>query len=158
MSTSNAFATVEALRIVLREEQPPAMAEVLRDMERARMSTEDARAAMASPYSTHVYTADSPPRRRILSWREHGVECDRLVHNVIEPVIERLEEGRQKIRTALSDPNITDKAALTAAYVAIFQVTGFLEETSEDEKERGRKTRCEKRGEHTSKFEHRPLY
>ena len=46
MSTSNAFATVEALRIVLREEQPPAMAEVLRDMERARMTAEDYRGSI----------------------------------------------------------------------------------------------------------------
>ena len=135
MSTSNAFATVEALRIVLREEQPPAMAEVLRDMERARMSTEDARAAMASPYSTHVYNADSPPRRRILSWREHGVErnemCDHLVYNVMEPAKERLEEARQNIRTASSDPNLTDKAALNAAYVAMYEVTGCLEDNSD---------------------------
>ena len=41
MSTS--FAAAEALRIVLREEQPAAMADVLLDMERARMTAEDVR-------------------------------------------------------------------------------------------------------------------
>ena len=40
------FATAEALRIVLREEQPAAMAEVLLDMERARMTAEDYRGAI----------------------------------------------------------------------------------------------------------------
>ena len=37
------FAAAEALRIVLREEQPGAMADVLLDMERARMTAEDVR-------------------------------------------------------------------------------------------------------------------
>ena len=41
MSTS--FAAAEALRIVLREEQPAAMADVLLDLERARMTAEDVR-------------------------------------------------------------------------------------------------------------------
>ena len=41
MSTS--FAAAEAFRIVLREEQPTAMADVLLDMERARMTAEDVR-------------------------------------------------------------------------------------------------------------------
>ena len=42
------FAATQALRIVLREEQPVAMEEVLRDLERARMRAEDSRATMAS--------------------------------------------------------------------------------------------------------------
>ena len=42
----SSFATAEALRIVLREEQPAAMAEVLLDMERARMTAEDYRGAI----------------------------------------------------------------------------------------------------------------
>ena len=87
MSTS--FAAAEALRIVLREEHPAAMADVLLALERARMSTEDARAAMKSPHSTYVYTADSPPQPRTLSWREHGIDCSaRSLHitvDVIEP-------------------------------------------------------------------------
>ena len=52
------FAAAEALPIVLREEQPAAMAEVLLDMERARMSAEDARGynerARASAARTRV--------------------------------------------------------------------------------------------------------
>ena len=119
--------SVRALKLQLEEKQLA--------LERARMSTEDARAAMASPYSTHVYTADSPPRRRILSWREVGVEriemCDYLMYNVMEPAKERLEEARQNIRTASSDPNLTDKAALNAAYVAMYEVTGCLEDNSD---------------------------
>ena len=51
MSTSNAFATVEALRVVLREEQPAAMADVLLDMERARMTAEDYRGALETAHN-----------------------------------------------------------------------------------------------------------
>ena len=52
------FAAAEALRIVLREEQPAAMADVLLDLERSRMSAEDARGynerARASTARTRV--------------------------------------------------------------------------------------------------------
>ena len=40
------FAAAKALRIVLREEQPAAMAEALLDMERARITAEDYRGAI----------------------------------------------------------------------------------------------------------------
>ena len=52
------FAATEALRIVLREEQPAAMADVLLELERDRMSAEDARGfnerARASAARTRV--------------------------------------------------------------------------------------------------------
>jgi len=57
------FSTMQALQIVLKEEQPHAMTEVLREMERARMTAEDLRGKTLSHY-----TGDS--RTRFLTWRE----------------------------------------------------------------------------------------
>ena len=115
------------------------MAEVLRDMERARMSTEDARAAMASPYSTHVYTADSPPQRRILSWREHGVErnqrCDHVTFNVIEPATEALDQMCSDMRTKLTAPGSTSQPlykALETAHNEICRIQSILLEEDEE--------------------------
>ena len=133
MSTS--FAAAEALRVVLHEAQPVAMAEILLDMERARMTAEDLpwrlRAAMASPYSTN----DLPPHRRTLSWREFGVECkERSLHltaDVIEPAKDLLHDARHEILMALSDPSLDSKAAMSAAHNAMLAVERRLEDDSD---------------------------
>ena len=140
MSTSNAFATVEALRIVLREEQPPAMAEVLCDMERARMTAEDYRGAVLSPYPAGCNTADGHLRLR--TWKEFGKErnqrCDHVTFNVIDPAKELLYDARREIVTALSGRKPNYKAAMNAAHDAMREVGRCLEDnsdTSESESE-----------------------
>ena len=67
MSTS--FRTLEALRVVLDEERTPAMEEVVRDLERARMTAEDLRGASISTYG-------NPPHIR--TWREFGIERNEM--------------------------------------------------------------------------------
>ena len=85
-------------------------------LERARMSAEDARAAMASPYSTN----DLPPHRRTLSWREFGsLERIHLNAHGIEPAIDLLQGARQDILIALSDPRTDSTAAMIAAHSAM---------------------------------------
>ena len=129
------FAATEALRIALREEQPAGMADVLLDIERARMTAEDCRAAMASPYKRRVGAANSPPQYRILSWREVGVECkETCIHlnaDVIEPAIDLLHDARHEILTALSAPSLDSKAAMSAAYNSLLKVEEFLEDNSD---------------------------
>ena len=97
------------------------LAETTLELERARMSSEDVRGAMVSPYSTHVHTAD-PPRRRSLSWREFATDrnemCDHLVYNVMDPAKEVLVEARQELSKVRRDPPSSREAALTAAEVA----------------------------------------
>ena len=119
--------TVRALKLQLLEQQLA--------VERARMTAEDARAAMASPYSTHVYTADSPPQPRTLSWREFGIDCsercEHVNYNVIDSAKDLLQEARREILTALSDPDLNYKAALSAAHNAMLKVEDCLEDNSD---------------------------
>ena len=129
------FAATEALRIVLREEQPAAMADVLLDLERARMTAEDCRAAIASPYKTRVDAANSPPQYRILSWREVGVQkrerCIHLNADVIDPAMDLLHYARHEILTALSGRNPNYKADVCAAHNAMLKVERRLEDNSD---------------------------
>ena len=144
MSTSNAFATVEALRIVLREEQPPAMAEVLRDMERARMTAEDYRGTVLSPYPAGCHTTDA--HLRLKTWKEFGTErnqrCDHVTFNVIEPATEALDQMCSDMRTKLTAPASTSQPwykALETVHNEIRRIQSILreedEETSEDDEE-----------------------
>jgi len=142
MSTSNAFATVEALRIVLREEQPPAMAEVLCDMERARMTAEDYRGAVLSPYPAGCNTADGHLRLR--TWKEFGKErnqrCDHVTFNVIEPATEALDQMCSDMRTKLTATGSTSQPlykALETAHNEICRIQSILreEDTSDDDDE-----------------------
>ena len=144
MSTSNAFATVEALRIVLREEQPPAMAEVLCDMERARMTAEDYRGAVLSPYPAGCNTADGHLRLR--TWKEFGKErnqrCDHVTFNVIEPATQALDQMCSDLRTKLTAPGSTSQPGykvLETAHNDIRRIQSILreEETSEDDETSG---------------------
>ena len=76
---AGAFRTVEALRVVLSEARDPAMEEVVRNLERARMTAEDLRGAAFSTYGTseyYRYTKD--PRYRLLTWREFGIERNEM--------------------------------------------------------------------------------
>ncbi len=138
------FLNMEALRVVLQEEQPAALSEALRDMERARMMAEDWRGAMESPYGNNSDTRD--PNYRRLSWREFGQErnemCDQLA-TVNAEAGEALVEARREIRVALDDPGSdcweirrARTAALIAAYNAIFDTERILlDESSSDEEE-----------------------
>ena len=126
------FLNMEALRVVLQEEQPAALSEALRDMERARMMAEDWRGAMESPYGNRVDTRD--PNHRMLSWREIGQErnetCDYLA-TVNAEARDALVEARGEIRVALDDPGSDRRAALTTAYNAMREAERTL--LSDDE-------------------------
>ena len=110
--------TVRALKLQLEEKQLA--------LERARMSTEDARAAMVSPY----LTGSDHPR----SWREFGAErnkrCNHLDYNVIEPAQRLLLDARREMRVAFDDPNCNYKVAMTAAYNAMRDVEERLEDNA----------------------------
>ena len=90
---------VRALKVQLEEKQLA--------LERARMSAEDARAAMVSPNGT-------------LSWREFGSqERIRLNMHGIDPAIDLLQEARHEILLALSEPSRDSTAAMIASYNAM---------------------------------------
>lgn len=130
-----ALATMEALRAVLQEEQPRAISEVLRELERARMTAEDWRGAMVSPYDTLHDMLDSRYRR--LSWREFGRErnkmCDHLVYEVMEPAENVLMRARRQIRLCWQDPQADYESALTAAYNAMCDAERHLRDQSDDD-------------------------
>ena len=138
------FLNMEALRVVLQEEQPAALSEALREMERARMMAEDWRGAMESPYGNNPDTRD--PNYRRLSWREIGqmrnATCEFLA-TVNTAAMEVLVEARREIRVALDDPGSdcgeirrARTAALSAAYNAMIDAERTLNgESSEEEPE-----------------------
>ena len=100
---------VRALKVQLEEKQLA--------LERARMSAEDARAAMVSPNGT-------------LSWREFGSqERIRLNMHGIDPAIDHLQEARHEILVALSDLGRDNIAALSAAHTAMVKAEFRLRAT-----------------------------
>ena len=106
--------TVRALKLQLEEKQLA--------LERARMSAEDARAAMASPYLT-----GSDHSR---SWRELGAErnerCIHVDYFVIAPAQHLLLDARRDMRVAFDDPNCNYKVALISAYNDVIDVEDCL--------------------------------
>ena len=105
---------VRALKLQLEEKQLA--------LERARMSAEDARAAMVSPY----LTGSDHPR----SWREFGAErnkrCNHVDYNVIAPAQHLLLDARRDMRVAFDDPNCNYKVALISAYNDVIDVEDCL--------------------------------
>ena len=90
---------VRALKAQLAEQQLA--------LERARMSAEDARAAMVSPDGT-------------LSWREFGsLERIRLNMHGIDPAIDLLQEARHEILVALSQGGVDVNTSHTALVKAM---------------------------------------
>ena len=84
-------AIVAALEVVLQREQAPAMEELRREMERARMTVEDLCVRSVSPYGTYHMTTD--PLYRMISWREFAEERVDYINertNVLETAAERL--------------------------------------------------------------------
>ena len=100
---------VRALKAQLEEKQLA--------LERARMSAEDARAAMVSPDG-------------IRDWRQFG-SYERICLNMhsIDPAIDLLQEARHEILVALSDPGRDNIAAMTAAHTAMFKAESRLQAT-----------------------------
>ena len=84
--------TMQALRVVLQEEECRAMELVRRDLERARMTVEDMRGAAFSPYGTNY----SDPNWRFLTWREFA--NDR--HEMTETMIGRMDSAQDLIEEA----------------------------------------------------------
>ena len=128
-----ALSNLNALSVAMRAEQDVAvralklqLEEKQLALERARMSTEDARAAMASPYSFEGVS---------LSWREFGMErnarCDHATFNVIEPAKALLHDARNELRTALSAPILDSKAVMSAAHNAMHAAECCLEDNSD---------------------------
>ena len=105
------------------------MAEVLRDMERARMTAEDCRGAMVSPYGTPGHTTD--PRRRFYSWKEFGKarndRCDHVTFNVIEPAREALYQVCRDMQTKL-EARGSPYEALVTAHNDICRIQSILRE------------------------------
>ena len=118
MANGNTHLTTAALRVVLAEEEPHALTEVLRDLERARMTAEDYRGAMFSPYPF-------PEQNRQLTWKQVGkVHIMRCVHfrdNVVQPAVDMLGEARAMIRTQQTN----------TAYNKIIEAEGVLREESD---------------------------
>ena len=85
--------TVAALELVLQREQAPAMEELRREMERARMTSEDLGARSVSPYGTYHMTTD--PLYRRISWREFAEE--RVVY--IDERTDELETAANRLRS-----------------------------------------------------------
>ena len=129
----DAFTTMQALSVILREEQPHALSEVLREMERARMTAEDWRGKLESPYGNNSNTRD--PHYRHLTWREFGEErnemCDTL-STINDEAQSILEEARMRIRMVWDDPGADRRAPLTAAYNAMCDAEHILRDSDSD--------------------------
>ena len=54
------------------------------EMERKSMAAEDARAHLLSPYD-NVRTTD--PRNRPLTWKDHALDSDAMIHHITDTVI-----------------------------------------------------------------------
>ncbi len=97
--TQGSNETMQALRVVLQEEECRAMELVRRDLERARMTAEDLRGKAFSPYGTN-YTPGlrvrDDPNWRYLTWREFG--NDR--HEMTETMIGRMDSAQDLIEEA----------------------------------------------------------
>ena len=93
-------------------------------LERARMSAEDARAAMVSPDG-------------ILDWRQFGShERMRLNMHSIDPAIDLLQEARHELLVALSDPSRDSTAAMIASHNAMLAAECRLEASLQETRER----------------------
>ena len=76
----------------MQREREPAMEELRREMERARMTVEDLCVRSVSPYGTYHMTTD--PLYRRISWREFAEERLDYINertNVLETAAERLQ-------------------------------------------------------------------
>ena len=128
--------TVDALSTVLNHELPEELAECRLALERARMSAEDLRGAMASPYSNNFCTRN--PRHHWLTWREFGQVrnrvCDHLFFNVIESAHEILESARRDIRVFLGSGGEVEQQAviIKTCYNAMCATDRALRDRSED--------------------------
>ena len=98
--------TMQALRVVLQEEESRAMEVVRRDLERARMTAEDLRGAAFSPYGTN-YTPGlrvrDDPNWRYLTWREFGNDRHEMTQTIIgrmDHAQDLIEEARRRARRA----------------------------------------------------------
>ena len=80
--SAGARETVRALSTVINATLPHALEDAMRDLERARMETEDLRTKSFSPYRKNVHTRD--PRHRLITWREFAKELDDKCHELLE--------------------------------------------------------------------------
>ena len=128
-----AFATMQALQIVMKEEQPHAVAEVLREMERARMTAEDLRGAALSPYPAGIN-----PHSRCQTWREFAEnrndKCAELGEQMGE-ALETLRSARRDVLAALPGPVNNHRAALNAVDASMITAMQDLGDDSSDEED-----------------------
>ena len=108
---SSSGETVRALTAVIQHELQPAIEEMMREVERARMTSEDLRAASISPYRTRTYTHGYS---HCLTWREFAEDrveqCEVLVGQM-DAALESLEDARADARLAYDHlpPLIVDR-------------------------------------------------
>ena len=91
--------TMQALRVVLQEEECRAMELVRLDLERARMTAEDLRGKAFSPYGTNY----SDPNWRFLTWREFANDRREMTETMIgrmDSAQDLIEEARHRARRA----------------------------------------------------------
>ena len=117
------FSTMQALQIVLKEEQSHAMTEVLREMERARMTAEDRRGALGKVGERIVKV--SAVLREVRNIARMASECDiervphRKVHrtcmNTMIDVMEGLGAPDARTTNLDSDDEISDPRRIVAS-------------------------------------------
>ena len=129
---------MQALRVVLQEEECRAMEVVRRDLERARMTAEDLRGAAFSPYGTNVHTKD--PRHRLLTWREFANDRHEMTSEMGERMSraeDLIEEARADALRA-ADSTSANRSALRVALIStnnllVDAVRALHDEDSENE-------------------------
>ena len=123
--SAGAHRTWAALKVVMNAEQPHAMEEMQRDLERARMTAEDLRTAAFSPYPIYQPT---DPRYRLQTWREVGIERNELVEELLDYINEATDILRDARRDALvADTGNAHRPALNAVRRRIIDALEVLD-------------------------------
>ena len=127
--SSGAHRTWSALKVVMNAEQPHAMEEMQRDLERARMEREDLRTATFSPFGPIT----TPNGRRMLTWREYGIARNETTEEYLAQIVEATDILRDARRDALvtDNPN-AHRPALKAARNRIIDALEVLEGSDAD--------------------------
>jgi hypothetical protein len=133
---SGSFATVAVLELVLQSERVPAMEELLRELECARMSAEELRTRSVSPYAYGTNHRTTDPRYRMLSWRERAEERAAHAEELEEEFeVVRAEALRLQVWARLQFPDQPIPAALARAIAVMDGVDPGSEEDADSDAE-----------------------
>ena len=126
--SAGAHRTWAALKVVMNAEQPHAMEEMQRDLERARMEREDLRTATLSPFGPTI----TPPCR-MLTWREYGIARNETTEEYLAQIVEATDILRDARRDALvADTGNAHRPALNAARNSSIDALEVLEGSDAD--------------------------